>query len=69
MCEPNGQAPARITVPEICQRLQISDKAVYALLEARIIPSLRLRKRWIIGRQAYEEWERNIGKRNASAVQ
>lgn len=60
---------ARIQVPEICRRLDVSEKAVYALLEAHIIPALRLRKRWIIGRHAYEEWEANIGRRSAVAVQ
>jgi hypothetical protein len=39
------------------------------MLEAGIIPSLRLRKRYIIGRHTYEQWEKNIGTRNAFAVQ
>lgn len=67
--EINGNGSARIQVPEICRRLEISEKAVYALLEGRIIPALRMRKRWIIGRHAYEEWEQNIGKRITVAVQ
>ena len=53
---------ARIQVSEICQRLQLGERAVYGLLEARIIPALRMRKRWLIGRYTYEEWEKNIGK-------
>jgi excisionase family DNA binding protein len=62
----NGSA--RIQVPEICQRLELSERAVYALLEAQIIPSLRLRKRWLIGRHTYMQWEENIGKRDAIAL-
>lgn len=63
----NGSA--RIQVPEICRRLEVSEKAVYALLEARIIPALRLRKRWIIGRHAYQEWEEQIGKCSTTRLQ
>lgn len=64
---PNGAPSVRILVPEICQRLQLSRRAVYALLEARMIPAMRMRTRWLIGRHAYEEWERNIGKHNTTA--
>jgi excisionase family DNA binding protein len=69
MTSSNGNGSARILVPEICHRLQLSERAVYALLEAHVIPALRLRKRWIIGRHAYEEWERDMGKRTTVAVQ
>ena len=69
MTSTHSNGSARILVPEICQRLRLSERAVYALLEAHVIPALRLRKRWIIGRAAYEEWEKNIGKRNAVALQ
>jgi len=54
-------APARITVPEIARRLGIGRMAVYALLEQRIIPTIRLGRRWIITRHAYEQWERTCG--------
>jgi excisionase family DNA binding protein len=70
----NGQPSARIQVPEICERLQLGRRAVYALLEAHIIPNLRLGTRYVIGRSAYEEWERHFGekpsgKRDATALQ
>lgn len=55
---PNG---ARITVPEIARRLRIGRLAVYDLLEHRVIPGVRLGRRWIITRHAYEHWERTCG--------
>lgn len=51
----------RISVPEIAQRLNIGRQAVYAMLEQRIIPAVRLGRRWIITRYAYEQWERTCG--------
>ena len=65
----NGRGSARITVPEICQRLALGERAVYGLLEAKIIPALRVRKRWVIARYAYEQWEKTFGQRNATALQ
>jgi excisionase family DNA binding protein len=66
----NGQPSARITVPEICQRLQLGRDAVYALLDAQLIPAIRIRRKWIIGRSAYDEWEKSFGsKRNTQSVQ
>ena len=59
----SGRAPARVTVREICQRLNLGSRAVYALLEAGIIPSLRMRTRYLIGRHVYEEWEKHFGER------
>ena len=63
MTNRNGPVSARITVHEICQRLQLGTRAVYALLEAQVIPSLRMRTRYLIGRRAYEEWEKHFGER------
>ena len=65
----NGNGSARILVPEICDRLQLGRRAVYGLLEAKIIPSIRVGVRWVISRRAYEEWERSFGKHNAIALQ
>ena len=53
----------RISVPEIARRLRIGRLAVYALLEQRIIPGVRLGRRWIITRHAYEQWECTCGMR------
>jgi len=52
---------ARISVPEIAHRLGVGRLTVYAMLAQRIIPGVRLGRRWIITRQAYEEWERTCG--------
>jgi excisionase family DNA binding protein len=54
---------ARITVPEISKRLDIGRLTVYAMLEQGIIPGIRLHRRWIITRHAYQQWERTCGMR------
>jgi excisionase family DNA binding protein len=56
---------ARISVPEIAERLGIGRGAVYAMLERGIIPGIRVGRRWIITRHAYQEWERTCGTRPA----
>jgi excisionase family DNA binding protein len=48
-------------IPEIAGRLRIGRLAVYAMLEQRIIPAIRLGRRWIVTRRAYDEWERTCG--------
>jgi excisionase family DNA binding protein len=53
---------ARITVDEIAHRLSIGRLAVYALLAKKEIPAIRLGRRWIITRFAYESWEHNCGR-------
>jgi excisionase family DNA binding protein len=50
----------RITIEEIADRLSIGRLAVYALLERREIPAIRLGRRWIVTRYAYD-WERTCG--------
>ena len=51
----------RISIPEIAQRLSIGRLAVYALLEQGMLPGIRLGRRWIVTRHAYEEWEHTCG--------
>jgi excisionase family DNA binding protein len=58
----------RIPVPEIAQRLDIGRLAVYAMLKQGIIPSIRLGRRWIITRHAYEHWERTCGTRSGTGL-
>ena len=53
----------RICVPEIAARLNIGRGSVYEMLEQGIIPAIRVGRRWIITRHAYEEWERTCGMR------
>jgi len=52
---------ARMTVEEIARRLDIGRLAVYAMLEQGIIPAIRLGRRWIVTRHAFENWERTCG--------
>ena len=51
----------RISAVEIAHRLNIGRQSVYSLLERGIIPGVRLGRRWIITRHAYEQWERSCG--------
>jgi excisionase family DNA binding protein len=52
---------SRISVPEIASRLSLGRMAVYQLLERRTIPAIRLGRRWIVTRYAYEQWEKTCG--------
>lgn len=52
---------ARMTVEEIAGRLDIGRLAVYTMLEQGIIPAIRLGRRWIVTRHAFENWERTCG--------
>jgi hypothetical protein len=61
MTSETRRGSARIQVPEICERLALGHQAVYGLLEAKIIPAIRLKRRWVIARAAYEEWEKTFG--------
>jgi excisionase family DNA binding protein len=54
---------ARLSVEEIAQRLNVGRLAVYTMLEQGIIPGLRVGRRWIVTRYAYENWERSCGTR------
>ena len=51
----------RITVEEIAVRLAIGKATVYAMLEKRIIPAIRLGRRWLVTRPSYEQWEQRCG--------
>jgi excisionase family DNA binding protein len=54
---------SRINVEEIARRLDIGRLAVYEMLEQRILPGVRVGRRWIVTRRAYDEWERTCGMR------
>ena len=58
----------RMSVEEIAQRLEIGRLAVYTMLEQQIIPGIRLGRRWIITRHAYEQWERTCGMRAGAGL-
>lgn len=55
------KSTARMTVDEIAHRLSLGRLAIYALLEQGQIPAIRLGRRWIITRFAYDAWEHNCG--------
>ena len=65
---PTGRLSSRISVPEIAQRLEIGRVAVYSLLEQGSLPGIRLGRRWIITRHAYEQWERTCGMRAGAGL-
>ena len=54
---------SRMTIPEIASRLDIGRLAVYAMLEQGLLPGIRLGRRWIVTRHAFESWERTCGMR------
>lgn len=61
-----GHLPSsRMTVPEIAGRLAVGEMAVYRMLEAKIIPAVRIGKRWVVTRKAFEKWEENCGLHSA----
>ena len=52
---------SRMSIPEIAKRLTVGRLAVYTMLEQGIIPAIRLGRRWIVTRYAFENWERTCG--------
>ena len=56
----------RMSIPEIANRLSVGRVAVYTMLEQGIIPAVRLGRRWIVTRHAFENWERTCGVRMAA---
>jgi excisionase family DNA binding protein len=59
---------SRMSVGEIAARLKIGRMAVYAMLEQRIIPGVRVGRRWVVTRHAYEQWERTCGMPNSTGL-
>ncbi|MGD0500722.1 MAG: excisionase family DNA-binding protein [Bryobacteraceae bacterium] len=56
-----GPMKHRLSVAEIASRLAIGKMSVYSMLEDGRLPGIRIGKRWLITRLAYEQWERNCG--------
>jgi excisionase family DNA binding protein len=59
---------ARMTVEEIARRLAIGRLAVYTMLEQGLIPAVRLGRRWIVTRHAFDTWERTCGMRSGTGL-
>ena len=51
----------RMTPKDVADRLNVGTRAVYSMLEQGILPGIRLGRRWIVTRHAYEEWEKTCG--------
>ena len=58
----------RMTVQEIASRLDIGRVAVYRMLEQGLLPGVRLGRRWIVTRHAYETWEKTCGTRAGAGL-
>ena len=52
----------RISIDEIAAFLSVGKATVYAMLNQHIIPAIKVGKRWIVTRHAFEEWEKTCGK-------
>ena len=48
-------------IPEIARRLGVGQLKVYAMLDANIVPGIRVGRKWIVTRYVYEQWERTCG--------
>ena len=59
--EAPDEMSSRMSIPEIAKRLSVGRIAVYTMLEQGIIPAIRLGRRWIVTRHAFENWERTCG--------
>lgn len=51
----------RLRIADIAKRLAVGGMAVYEMLEKGILPGIRLGRRWIVTRQAFDQWERTCG--------
>lgn len=52
---------ARLTINDIARRLHIGKMTVYEMLEKGQIPGIRVGKRWLVTRAAYQKWEERCG--------
>ena len=55
-----------MSILEIARRLNIGRQAVYAMLEQGLLPGIRLGRRWLVTRYAFESWERTCGMRGGA---
>ena len=51
----------RLSIPEIARKLDVGRLTVYAMLEQGIIPGVRVGRRWIVTRHAFDHWEQTCG--------
>jgi excisionase family DNA binding protein len=55
-----------MSIPEIAGRLGIGRLAVYTMLQQGLLPGIRVGRRWIVTRSAFEAWEKTCGTRTAA---
>ena len=63
-----AQPRSRMSIAEIARRLAIGERAVYQMLEQGILPGIRLGKRWLVTRHAFESWEKTCGLRSGPGL-
>ncbi len=61
----SSDRPSRMKIAEICRRLELGEVAVYQMLREGILPAVKLGRRWIVTREAFEEWLRTCGRQSA----
>jgi excisionase family DNA binding protein len=66
-CEAEPEPAGRITVGEVSRRLNLGRLSIYKMLNDGSLPGIRLGRRWIITRHAFEAWERACGMRYCGA--
>jgi len=57
---------SRMSIPEVANRLSIGRLAVYGMLEQGLLPGIRIGRRWLVTRYAFESWERTCGMRDGA---
>jgi excisionase family DNA binding protein len=55
-------------IPEIARRLGVGRLGVYAMLEQGLLPGIRLGRRWIVTRAAFDSWEKTCGTRTSMPI-
>jgi excisionase family DNA binding protein len=55
-------AEGRISIDEMAAFLAVGKATVYAMLNQRIIPAIKVGKRFIVTRHAFNAWEQTCGK-------
>ncbi len=54
-------ARSRMSIAEIAEHLNVGRLAVYSMLEQGLLPGIRVGRRWIVTRCAFERWEHTCG--------
>jgi excisionase family DNA binding protein len=64
---PTRRKPATMSIDEIARTLKIGRLKAYRLLEAGVIPGVRLgsRTRWLVSRCAFTKWLESAGSKVA----